>query len=184
MSAEYMNLGSPLDLTQGMQVPAIYVSNGRLVFAMLRWGRQVNERRMVEYWRQANRGRIACPALISVSFIDIAIDERHGSSAGVIRLRNATSQHMYIAAMYWPGGTNLISSVTPLIVEASPDLAPHCAWQPLLISTDSLPDWTAPGISLFISPSMDSRGLQRPSKSGSLVVTRLSEPSAPLNIEI
>jgi hypothetical protein len=173
MSAEYMSLGSPLYLTQDMQLPAIYASNGRVVFEMLCWGRQVSERRTVEYWREANRSRIACPALVPVSFIDMVIDERPGSPAGVIRLRNADGQHLYVGAMYWSGGTNLISSVTPLLVEAGPDLAPYCARQPLLIPTDSRPDWIAAAISLFICPSMDSRGLQKPSKSGSLAVTRL-----------
>jgi hypothetical protein len=162
MMPDFLDLSNDGHLDWGTTVPIIYGHRNNIHFTTTHWGRHEMSKDHWEYVRKCEQIGIGRPALIPATYFDIIFESAQEDGSIAARLRGTGGRNLYVGAMYWVTPENVLFAVTPLIVEAGPDVARYSDWQPLLIPTTGPPLASKPGVEMFLSTD-SSIAFQRPS---------------------
>ena len=168
--------GSYLDRTEscvattGSYVPFVYGRSGYVQFSVAKWEPEKPTGKNTDHFRSAEPRSLGFPGMIPASFIDLALDPEDGEDDAIaVRLRSAVGDALFIGCRFAPNDLNNAVTLTVLVSEPGPDIAPYTDWQPVIIPVSFMPT-TANSDFIF---RRDHGRLQVPSPWGSLKVEKL-----------
>jgi hypothetical protein len=169
-SRSYMNRIEPCVALAGSAVPFVYTRNSYVQFGVAHWGPDRPTGKNSDYFRNAETRGLGFAGMIPASFVDLAVDPENAADGAItVRLRPTLGDTLFIGCKYLANNLNEAASVTMLVSEPGPDIAPYADWQPIIIPVSLMPR-TANSDFLF---GRDRGRLQVPSAQGLVKIERL-----------
>jgi len=140
VSRSYLNWTKPCVVLAGSNVPFVYSRNSYAQFGVAHWGPNRPTGKNCDHFRNAETRALGFAGMIPASFVDLAVDPESAADGTIaVRLRPTLGDTLFIGCKYVTNNLNEAVSVTMLVSEPGPDIAPYADWQPIIIPVSFVP---------------------------------------------